>query len=111
MIKTLLKLVIAALVLHASWRAGTTYWRFYTFKDRVQETAQFAGNKSSEALHERVLEIAEQMDVPLSPDRVDVRRRENHTLIDAEYIESIEIVPTYFYPWEFKVNVDAFTTR
>ena len=107
--KTLIKLIIAALVLHATWRAGMVYFRHYQFKDGVQQTAQFAGTRSETALHDRVLELAKELEVPLDADRITVRRQDNHTLIDATYNVRIELLPRYYYPWELKVNVDAFT--
>lgn len=107
--KTIFKLAITALILHACFRAGTVFWRHYQFEDGVEATAQFSGNRSANELHARVMELAREFQIPLEPGNVDVRRQENHTLVDAVYTERIEILPSYFYPWQFKVNVDAFT--
>ena len=107
--KALIRLVIAALIIHATWRAGTVYWRHYQFRDGVRRTAQFAGRRSDQDLRMEVLEIAKAFDIPLDAGRVNVRRRENHTLIDASYDERIELLPRYYYPWRFNVNVDTFT--
>jgi hypothetical protein len=108
-LKRLVKLIIAALILHATWRAGTVYFRYYQFKDGVQQTAQFSGTRSENELHNRVMELANEMQVPVDSERVTVRRQDNHTLIDASYDERIELLPRYYYPWQFRVNVDAFT--
>ena len=107
--KTIIKLAIAALVIHACFRAGSVYVKHYNFKDAVKETAQFSGTKTDDVLHARVIELAKEYQIPLEPANVTVRRVDNHTQIDAIYNEKIEILPTYFYPWDFKVNVDAFT--
>lgn len=107
--KTLIKLAIAALIIHATWRTGSVYVRYYEFKDGVQEAAQFSGERPENELYQRVLTLAEQHQIPLEPDAVRVRRQDNHTLVDATYTERIEIVPRYFYPWQFRVNVDTFT--
>jgi len=107
--KALIKLIIAALIVHATWRAGTVYFRYYQFKDGVQQTALFSGTRSESELQNRVVELARELQVPLEADRATVRRQDNHTFIDATYEERIELLPRYFYPWEFRVNVDAFT--
>ena len=107
--KALLKIVLAALVLHATWRSADVYWRYYQFKDRVHETAQFGAKSSVDQIQSRVMELAGRYDIPLDPERISVRHDGTHTAIDAVYTDRIELVPTYFYPWEFKVNVDAFT--
>jgi hypothetical protein len=107
--KTIIKLVIAALIVHATWRAGNVYLRYYQFKDNVQQAAQFSDRRPESELHERVLSLAKQFEIPVEPDAVRVRREDNHTLVDAVYTERIEILPKYFYPWEFRVSVDTFT--
>ena len=44
MIKTLVKLVLAALVVNACWRSANVFMRYYKFKDGVHETALFASD-------------------------------------------------------------------
>jgi hypothetical protein len=107
--KTLIKLTIAAIVIHATWRAGTVYFRYYQFRDGLQQTAQFSGGRSENELRNRAYEIATQYEVPIAPEHIRVRREDNHTLIDASYEERIELLPRYYYPYQFKVSVDAFT--
>jgi hypothetical protein len=107
--KTIAKLVIAALIVNATWRAGSAYWRYYKFKDELQQTALFGGSKTERDLQIRVLEIAQRMQLPVAPDSVTVRRDEYHTAINASYTERIELVPTYYYPYQFNVNLDILT--
>ena len=107
--KAIVKLIIAALVVHATWRAGNVYLRYYQFKDNVQQAAQFSDRRSEAELRERVMSLAEEHEIPLAPAALRVRRVENHTYIDAAYTERIELLPRYFYPWDFTVSVDTFT--
>ena len=107
--KAAIRLIIAVLVIHATWRTATAYWQHYQFKDGVKQTAQFAAGRSDDDIIRQVGEIAKAYDIPLKPEAVSVRRADNHTLIDASYTSGIEILPRYFYPWRFKVNVDAYT--
>jgi hypothetical protein len=107
--KTLIKLAIAALLIHAAWRSGMVYLRYYQFKDEVQAAAQFAGSKSEGDLQHAVMEIASKLQIPLTEDHVTIRREPNHLLVNAAYTDRIEIVPTYFYPWEFTMQADALT--
>ena len=107
--KTLIKLAVAALVVYACWQAGSAYLRYYQFKDEVQQTALFGAAKSDSELQKVIMDIANRMQVPLAPANVNVRRGENHVMIDAAYTERIQLVPTYYYPYEFKVNLDVLT--
>jgi hypothetical protein len=109
--KLLIKLLIAAMVVHASWKTGTAFWRYYNFKDGAQAAALFAGVGSASEIHNRVFAIATKLDVPLEPAKLSVRREPNHILINASYTEKIEVVPSFFYPWDFKVDLDVFTLQ
>ena len=107
--KVLVKLIIAAAVLHATWRAGSVYFKYYQLRESVEEIALFSGNRSDDELRNRVQEVAKGLEIPLDAERISVRRDDNHTLIDASYDERIELLPRYYYPWRFDVKVDAFT--
>ena len=107
--KALIKILIAALVVHATWRAGNAYLRYYRFKDGLQQAAQFSLGRSENEVHSRAVDVARQNDVPIDPGDIAVRRQDTHTLIDASYEERIELLPRYYYPYHFKVTVDAFT--
>jgi hypothetical protein len=107
--KTLIKLVLAALIVHACWKSGSAYFRFYKLEDGAHAAALFAGQRSTAEIHTRVVEIARELEVPLDPEKLIVRREPNHTYIDTAYTEQIEIVPRYFYPWVFKLHLDVFT--
>ena len=107
--KAIIKLLIAALVLHATWRAGTVYLRYYEFKDEVTQIAQFGVNQPNLVLRSNVIDAAKRRDIPLDPEAVNVQRRQAHIIIDANYTEPVELLPRYFYPWDAKLHVDVLT--
>jgi hypothetical protein len=109
MIKTIIKLAVAALIANAAWRMGSAYMTFYRFKDAVTEAAQYSKGKSEDELRQRVFELASNYDVPLSEDAVAVRRQDNHTLVDASYTQPVDVLPGYRYQWPLAVNIDTFT--
>ena len=53
MIKTIIKLAIAALVVHACWRSGNVFLKYYKFKDAVHEAVLFSNSKSDALLQSR----------------------------------------------------------
>jgi hypothetical protein len=107
--KTIIKLIIAALILHATWRAGTVYLRFYEFKDDVRQIAQFGTRHTDNQLRNGVVDAAKRLEIPLDPEAVSVRRQNHHIIIDATYVEQVELAPRYFYPWNAKLHVDVLT--
>jgi hypothetical protein len=107
--KTIIKLVIMALVLHATWKAGTVYLRYYEFRDEVTQIAQFGTQQSDSQMRDAVVEAATRREIPLAPEAVNVLRPNQRIVIDATYREQVEILPSYFYPWDAKVHVDVLT--
>jgi hypothetical protein len=107
--KTIIKIVIAALIINACWRGGAAVLRYYRFKDEVQQTALFGSSKSESELQNSVFETARRMQLPLVPESVSVHRTENHTFINAAYTEQIQLVPTYYFPYQFNLNLDVLT--
>jgi hypothetical protein len=107
--KTLIKLLIAAAIVHASWKGGTAYWRFYQLRDAAQDLALFGASKSAAEVRNSVVEVANELNLPIEPDKVAVRREPNHTYVTTSYVERVELVPGFFYPWEFKLDVDVLT--
>jgi hypothetical protein len=107
MIKTVIKLAIAALVVHACWRSANVMLRYYKFKDAVHEALLFSNAKSDGQLQARVMELASQFEVPVSEENVAITHEENKTVINAVYTDQVELVPTKFFPWQFKVNVET----
>jgi hypothetical protein len=107
--KTIIKLVIAALVLHATWKAGTVYLRYYQFKDDVTQVAQFGTRQTDNEMRSEVLAAAKRREIVLDPDAVSVRRQNHYIVIDAAYREQVELAPRYFYPWDAKLHVEVLT--
>ena len=110
MLKLLIRLAIAGLIANAAWRLGSAYVTFYRFKDAVEELAQFGAQRSGADLHQRVGDLASQYALPLSDDDFTIRRDErNHTFVDGSYVQPVEVLPGYRFPWTFTWHVDVLT--
>jgi|SRR3982750_578309 hypothetical protein len=111
MIKTLIKLVVAALVVHACWRSANVALRYYKFKDAVHEMVLFSNAKSDSQMVGRVMDLAGQYEVPVAEENVQILHQENKTIVNAPYTDQVELLPTKFYPVKFTVNVEAFNAN
>jgi sulfur relay (sulfurtransferase) complex TusBCD TusD component (DsrE family) len=111
-LKTLIELLIAALVLHGCVTMGGAVWRNFTFKDAVEQETRFAGTAPTEALHQRIMELAEAHEVPLEPVNVVVERRGVETVVATKYTETVPLA-FGFYPrehlFEFEVRARVLT--
>ena len=106
--KTILYLLLTALIVHGCYRAGTAAWRYYEFKDAVEQEARFGGNETVATLRARILKIAEEHGIALLPADLDVHKEGNETTVAALYGEQIELVPRLYtreHLFEFELNV------
>lgn len=109
MIRTILKLVFVALLANATWHLFGAYAPYYKFKDAVQFAAQNRGRMSDGELQQKVIELAAQFEVPVEPDAVLVSLEHNSTIVDASYVQPVDLVPGFTYPWPFRMHVDVIT--
>jgi hypothetical protein len=107
--RTLLKLTVAALIVHATWRVGAAYWDHYQFEDAVKETAQFAERATPEAIEQQVLGLAADQGIPLDAAAVEVTRATRTITVDGAYVREIEVLPRYVRPWDFTFHVTVYT--
>jgi len=128
MFRVLVKLAIAALVLNAAWRVGSTYLRYYQFEDTLQELAQFGETRSDKQLCGQAMDKAANLGVPITAGAITIRRGANPTFncdkgyeggatppptvaakifIDAVYTDVMQPFPGYRVNWEFKPSVSA----
>jgi len=106
--KTVIQLVLAALVLNATLQAGQVFWRYYTFEDGVRQEALFSEGSTPDDVRAGVLERAADVFIELDPDDVLVTMARDRTVIDASYQDGIPLVPrAYTYVHTFHVSVDV----
>lgn len=104
--KTIIKLLVAAVILNATVRLGMSALTQYQFRDAVQEAVLFGSQETTGDLQAVILKEAEELGVPLEAGNVDVERQGMLTTAEATYTDQIEVFPRYFYPmtWTFKVD-------
>lgn len=106
--KTIIKLLVVAMVLTATFQASRAAIRHYTFVDALQEALLFAGNKTEEDVAEQVIQIAGDHEIPLDPESVAVRRESYLVVVDAPYVASIDLLPgLYEHDWSFDTSVSV----
>jgi hypothetical protein len=108
--RTILKLVVVALVANAVWHLFGAYAPNYKLQDGIQYAALNRGQMSDEALQERILDLAVQFEVPLTASQVSVTHGNNHTLVDVSYVRPIELAPGFRYPWPFSMHIDVISS-
>lgn len=109
--KTIIKVLIAVALLNAMYRTGVEAMKYYELKDAAYQIALFGGFDSEASLHARVMEKAADLQVPISPHQVTVRREGMHTAITAEYDQPVELFPRFTRSAKLSFSVSAYSTR
>ena len=106
--KTVIKLIIAAVLANAAYRGGSVFLKYYQFKDETEQMILFGQAEQVGDLTKQILGEAAKRDVPLDADDVMVTREGTRTLAEVSYTENVEIFPRYFYPVSFSFNAEAY---
>lgn len=109
--KTIIQLAIAALVLNAAFQTGRVYWNFYEFKDAIQQEALRGKEKTTSALHKRVVALASESGVPVKWEDVRISVAQQETTIDVKYDQPIPLAPGYSQIWPFAASVSGTPMR
>ncbi len=106
--KTIIKLVVAAILLTATVQAGRAAIKHYTFVDALQEAMLFSGSRTQDEITIRVLEIAGEYQIPLDPEALTVRRDPFLVVIDAPYTDTVDLLPGFYArTWDFETDVQV----
>lgn len=110
-VTTVLKLALTLAVLHAVGRGGLVALTYYQFKDAAQQTAVFGGEADLTVLQNTVMQRALELDVPIQPEQIQVKRLGPRTLIEAAYTQRVEYFPNQFYPIRLAFSVEGFNMK
>ena len=84
-IRTILKLASWRSLANAAWQTVNVVLAHFKFKDAVRDDAEFRGDQTDAQLHERILELAAEFDVPVADDEREVQRERQAHVVDASY--------------------------
>ena len=105
--KGILRLALLAVVANAMWHLFVPYRAFVRFKVAVQDSALDDLGRSEDDQSARVLALASQYGIPLTPANFTLRRDQTHTTTDGRFTQPIELFPTVWYPWTFSWHTDT----
>lgn len=108
MIKTIIKILIAVIILNGLFRTGLVAWDYFQLRDEAEQLIIFGTRSSTDQLHGRIMAKAEELGIPLQPENLDVRREGSRTFASASYQQPLEYFPNLTYPLDLSFMVDAF---
>ncbi|HEX6464790.1 MAG TPA: hypothetical protein VFZ98_10065 [Vicinamibacterales bacterium] len=108
MIKRVVSLLVFLLIANAGIRLGLVVFHDQRFKDAVRELALFAGQppaKTDDALRGKVMQLAQDNQIPLDPDFLKIHRNNSDNgekvTIEFAYAVMVPLAPGYNRRFEF----------
>jgi hypothetical protein len=105
--RTVIKIAIALALINAAVRTGLVALDYYQLKDAAQQEAIFGGRTPPSEIATHVLEKAEELNVPLARNDLEVTRQGDLTMIRGVYTQPVELFPRFVYPFELSFAVEA----
>ncbi len=112
--KTFIQLVIAGLIINASFQAANSYWNFYRLEEEVREEILHGRQSKFSELHMRVTELAAERGITVEYADVEVSHRHAPQDIDVSfsYIDNIAFIPRFYIrPWAYETSVGTHRLR
>jgi hypothetical protein len=108
-IKRIVSLLVFVLLVNAGFRLALVFFHDQQFKDAVREMAILAGQppgKTDEVLRGKVMELAQDNQIPLDSDYVEITRRSGQGLgekvtIKFSYAVNVSLAPGYQRRFDF----------
>ncbi|MBM3777129.1 MAG: hypothetical protein FJW23_02670 [Acidimicrobiia bacterium] len=100
-------LVIVILVLNAAARTGSAYWKHQLLRDAAEEMVVFGGLTPTSTLRGQVLDKANKLEIDVGPDDVVVTREGQTTVVEASYVQTVEILPRCEVPLSFSFSIES----
>jgi hypothetical protein len=109
---TLIKFVIAVVILNAAARAGVAAFEHYQFTDAAHEAMVFAPNATDTQLVQTVARIAHDHNVPVTEDEITLRHNGPDIIIEFSYDKDVDLVPGFYTRrWEFSPSLSVRSLR
>lgn len=104
--KTIIKIVIALVLLTAMFNGARAVLNDYQFTDAVHQGMLFDPRASDAELKEMVLKLAAEYELEMDASNVTVREQGMDVIIDMSYTKNIVLVPGVFArDWTFNPSV------
>ena len=106
--KTLVKIVIALVLVTSAFNASRAALNNYQFEDSVREAILFDPRASNAEIYAMVAKLANQYDVPLAPEDIEIRDVGQEVQINMSYTTSVVLVPSIFKrDWTFTPSASS----
>ncbi len=102
----LVTLLFIAAISYFGVNLAEVYWRYYQYRDDIQQEARFAQRSPTDSIAFRLRASADSLSLPEAAGHVIIRRTSNRISIESDYYERVE-VPGYVQELHFHPRAEA----
>jgi hypothetical protein len=107
MIRKLFSLAVIVLVALFFWRVVPPWMNYFDFRDQVREAARYSHGQTAEQVQQHIMHLAEEDHIPLDAQAIKILKEEQLVHVNLVYTENLQVLPGYYYPYEFKLDIDT----
>jgi hypothetical protein len=101
-VKTIIKILLALVLLTAAFNAGWAAWNNFQFEDAAQQALLFESRAEDEEVVAIIMKLANEYAVPLDESGIDVRLIGQDRVVNMTYTTNVVLVPgVYAKEWTF----------
>ncbi len=101
--KVLVCLAIFGLLVYSGVRLGEPYYRYYSFKAKVEEVAKF--EVQQEKILPEVMKYAQEIGIPITETDVSIGGSRGRYEIETSWTETVNLFDIYEQTYNFQITV------
>lgn len=101
--KALLCLAIFGVLVYSGIRLGEPYWRYYSFKAKVEDIARF--EEQQEKILPAVMEQARVIGIPINESDIFISGSRGRYVIETGWTETVNLFDLYEHTYNFQLEV------
>lgn len=110
--RTIVQLLIVALLMNAAFQAAKSYYTFFDYRSSLTEEAQKPRIASASQLHQRAIELGTDYGLDIEWDAVAISTQGDRTVVNFSYVDPVYFVPKYFMrPWAYQGSISTMRQR
>ncbi len=107
MIRKAIGLAVFVLVALFFWRVVPVWMTYFDFRDEVREASRYSEGQTAGQVQQHILNLAQKDNIPLEMNAIKVLKEAQLVHVSMAYTEQLQVLPGYFYPYEFTIEVDT----
>jgi hypothetical protein len=110
-VKTLLKLILVAVVINAAYRIGMAEYKYSQLKESTNSMLALGTNTPTDTIKEQILRKSAGLGLRIPPEKVNLTRDGLRTTVKVAFHQDVEVFPGYMLPRDYAFTDEIVALR